>query len=56
MTEQQLTVATMRRTGYSLLESIYKGEWDAVLEHCEDLALMAAKQRQDEETMEGCDE
>jgi hypothetical protein len=27
-----------------------------VLEHCEDLALMAAKQRQDEETMEGCDE
>ena len=54
MTEYQLTESTMRRTGYSLLESIYRGEWDAVLEHCEDLSLMAAKQRQDEETMEGC--
>jgi hypothetical protein len=54
MTEQELTANTMRRTAHTLLEEIHNGDWDAVLDHSQDLELMAVKMLQDAKTMEGC--
>ena len=51
MTEQQLTERCMRQIAYSLLESIYRSDYEDAIENCRDLDLLARKMMQDQRTL-----